>query len=253
MRRSLLALALSSGILGAGAAMAAEAEVSLPNRDWSFEGIFGTYNRAELRRGYQVYSEVCSACHSLKFVRYRNLQEIGFTEDEVKAIAESATVIDGPGEDGEMFERPGRPSDAFVPPFPNDQAAMAANGGALPPDLSLMTKARKGGPDYVNAILLGYVDPPADVQIQPGLYYNAYFPGHQIAMPPPLSDDQVTYEDGTPATVAQMAHDVTVFLNWAAEPELEVRKRTGVKTLLFLIVLTGMLYAAKRKIWAGVH
>lgn len=254
MRRSLLALA-AAGILaiGAGAASAAEGEVALPERDWSFQGIFGTYDRAELRRGFQIYTEVCAACHSLNFVRYRSLQEIGFTEDEVKEIAAAASVVDGPDEFGEMFDRPGRPSDAFVAPFPNEQAAMAANGGALPPDLSLMTKARKGGPDYTYAILTGYHEPPADMQIPPGLYYNAYFPGHQIAMPPPLNDDQVSYADGTPATVDQMAHDVTAFLNWAAEPELEVRKRTGVKTVLFLIVLTGLLYAAKRKIWAAVH
>jgi ubiquinol-cytochrome c reductase cytochrome c1 subunit len=254
MRRSLIALAASCGLLSFGAATASAAEgVALPHQEWSFQGLFGTYDRAALQRGLQVYKEVCAACHSLSLVRYRNLEAIGFSEDEVKAIAAEATIMDGPDDDGEMFERPGRPSDAFVPPFPNDNAAKAANGGALPPELSLMTKARVGGPDYTYAILTGYHDAPADVELQPGLNYNAYFPGHQIAMPAPLAEDGVEYADGTPATVDQMAHDVTTFLAWAAEPELETRKQTGVKVLLFLIVFTGLLYATKRKVWAKVH
>jgi ubiquinol-cytochrome c reductase cytochrome c1 subunit len=254
MRRSLIALAVASGFLGFGAATASAAEgVALPHQEWSFQGLFGTYDRAAVRRGFQVYKEVCAGCHALSLVRYRNLEAIGFSEDEVKAIAAEATVMDGPGDDGEMFERPGRPSDAFVAPFPNDNAAKAANGGALPPELSLMTKARVGGPDYVHAILTGYHEPPADIEMQPGLNYNAYFPGHQIAMPAPLAEDAVEYADGTPATVEQMAHDVTTFLNWAAEPELETRKQTGVKVLLFLIVFTGLLYATKRRVWAKVH
>lgn len=256
MRRLLIALALSLGSasLGSGTALAASEGGALPHQEWSFDGLFGTYDRAAAQRGFQVYSEVCSACHSLSLVRYRNLQDIGFTEDQVKAIAESVEVTDGPDEEGEMFERPGRPSDPFKAPFANENQARAANGGALPPDLSLITKARAGGPDYTYGILTGYLEePPADVVLQPGMYYNVHFPGHQIAMPPPLSDDLVTYEDGTPATVHQMAHDVVTFLNWAAEPELEQRKQTGVGVMLFLIVLTGMLYATKRKIWAKVH
>lgn len=252
MRRSLIALAVSCGLLGAGAASAAEG-VALPHEQWSFHGIFGTYDRAALQRGLQVYRENCAACHALSLVRFRNLEAIGFSEDEVKAIAAEATVLDGPDADGEMFERPGRPSDAFVAPFPNENAARAANGGAYPPDLSLMTKARVGGPNYAFGILTGYHEAPADIELQPGLYYNAYFPGHQIAMPAPLSEDAVEYADGTPATVEQMAHDVVTFLSWTAEPEMEARKRMGVKVLLFLVVFTGLLYATKRKIWAKLH
>ncbi len=252
MRRSLIALAVSCGLLGAGAASAAEG-VALPHEEWSFQGIFGTYDRAALQRGFQVYTNVCAGCHGLSLVRYRNLEAIGFSEDEVKAIAAEVQVTDGPNGDGDMFERAGRPSDAFVSPFANEQAARASNGGAYPPDLSLMTKARVGGPDYAYGILTGYHEAPAGMELQPGLNYNAYFPGHQIAMPAPLSEDAVEYADGTPATVEQMAHDVVTFLSWTAEPELETRKRMGVKVILFLVVFTGLLYATKRKIWAKLH
>jgi ubiquinol-cytochrome c reductase cytochrome c1 subunit len=162
-------------------------------------------------------------------------------------------VTDGPNDNGEMFERPGRPSDRFKPPFPNDNAARAANNGALPPDLSLIVKARQGGADYIYGVLTGYADPPPDVKLTEGMYYNKYFPGHQIAMPQPLTDDRVTYADGTKATLSQEAHDVVTFLAWAAEPELETRKQLGVKVLLFLIVLSGLLFAVKRKVWKDVH
>lgn len=254
MRRALIALAASCAIAGLGAGTAAAAEgVALPHQEWSFDGFFGTYDRGAAQRGFQVYREVCTACHSMNLVRYRNLADLGFSEDEIKALAAEVEVTDGPDDSGEMFERPARPSDPFPAPFPNEKAARAANGGAYPPDLSLITKARVGGADYIYGLLTGYVEPPADVAVPDGMYYNAHFPGHQIAMPPPLSDDGVSYADGTPATVDQMAHDVTTFLSWAAEPELEVRKRTGVKVMLFLIVLTGLLYATKRKIWAKVH
>ena len=254
MRRALIALAAACGLAGLahGSASAAE-EAEIEHQDWSFQGFFGTYDRAALQRGFQVYNQVCAACHSLHFVSYRSLQEIGFTEDEVKAIAAEAEITDGPNDEGEMFDRPGRPSDPFRSPFPNDNAAKAANGGALPPDLSLINKARVGGADYVYGILTGYHEPPAGMEMQPGLNYNAVFPGHQIAMPAPLAEDAVEYADGTPATVEQMSHDVVTFLAWAAEPEMEVRKRTGVKVLLFLFVFTGLLYATKRKIWARVH
>lgn len=254
MRRALIALAAACGIAGLahGSASAAE-EAEIEHQDWSFQGFFGTYDRAALQRGFQVYNQVCAACHSLHFVYYRSLQEIGFTEDEVKAIAAEAEITDGPNDEGEMFDRPGRPSDPFRSPFPNDNAAKAANGGALPPDLSLINKARVGGADYVYGILTGYHEPPAGMEMQPGLNYNAVFPGHQIAMPAPLAEDAVEYADGTPATVEQMSHDVVTFLAWAAEPEMEARKRTGVKVLLFLFVFTGLLYATKRKIWARVH
>ncbi len=252
MRRRLLALAAALALAGPGIA-AAEEGAALPEHHWPFQGLFGTFDRAAAVRGLQVYREVCSACHSLSLVAYRNLEALGLSADDVKAIAASVNVTDGPNDQGEMFERPARPSDHFVKPFPNDQAARAANNGALPPDLSLMVKARKGGPDYLLGILTGFGEPPAGVQVTEGMYYNAVFPAHQIAMPPPLADGAVTYPDGTEATVEQMSEDVVSFLAWTAEPELEARKRMGVKTILFLIVLTGMFYAWKRKVWADVH
>jgi ubiquinol-cytochrome c reductase cytochrome c1 subunit len=241
-------------LLAAGTARAAE-EIELPEEHWSWLGIFGTYDQAALQRGFQVYKDVCSACHSMNLLAYRNLAGIGLNEDQIKDVASSVQITDGPNDEGEMFERPGMPSDYFKPPFPNEKAARAANNGALPPDLSLITKARVGGADYVHALLTGYVEPPADFKMNEGMNYNKYFVAgaHQIAMPPPLSDGVVTYADGTEATVEQMSHDVATFLTWAAEPELETRKRTGVKTILFLIVFAGMLYAVKRKVWSKVH
>ena len=224
-----------------------------PAQHWSFSGLFGAFDRGALRRGFTVYKDVCAACHGLRLLSYRNLTDIGFTEDEVKAIAAEVEVQDGPDDEGEMFDRPGKPSDRFKSPFPNDNAARAANNGALPPDLSLIVKARLGGADYLSALLTGYAEPPPGVQLPEGMSYNAYFSGKQIAMPPPLSDDGVEYADGTSATVAQQARDVTTFLAWAAEPELEERKRMGVKAVLFLLLLTGLLYVAKRRIWAGLH
>jgi len=256
MRRPLLAL-LTATLIGTGAAAigggstALAEETASPERHWSFQGIFGTYDRAALARGFQVYKEICSACHSMNLMHYRNLQDIGFTADQVKEIAASVQVTDGPNDAGDMFERPGRPSDTFKPPFANENAARAANNGALPPDLSLIVKARPGGADHVFGILTGFTDPPAGMKIAQGMYYNKAFPGHQIAMPPPLSDGAVTYPDGTKATIDQMASDVANFLAWASE--LEERHFVGVKTVLFLIVLTVLLYGAKRKIWAAVH
>ena len=244
-----LAVAL---MLGAGPAMA---EVGKPPaRDWSFHGMFGTFDRGAAQRGFQVYQEVCAACHSLKLVAYRNLSGIGLSEDQIKAIAAEVEVTDGPNDEGEMFQRPARPSDRFVKPFANDNAARAANNGALPPDLSLMVKARKGGADYLHALLTGYKEePPAGIKLSEGMNYNLYFPGNQIAMAPPVADDAVEYADGTKATADQIATDVATFLAWAAEPELEERKRLGIKVLLFLIVLTGMLYAVKRQVWKDQH
>jgi ubiquinol-cytochrome c reductase cytochrome c1 subunit len=240
-------------LVGGGPAGAAEAPTP-PSQNWSFGGLFGTFDRAAVQRGFQGFREICAACHGLGYIAYRNLEALGFSADEVKAIAAEYTVIDGPNEEGEMFERPARPSDRWVPPFPNDNAARATNNGALPPDLSLITKARKKGHDYLYALLTGYEEePPADVEVMEGMYYNAYFPGHQIVMPPPLAEDAVEYADGTPATVDRMARDLVQFLAWAAEPELEERKRMGIKVSLFLIVFTGMLYAVKRKVWADVH
>lgn len=253
MRNSfILSLAAVGIAFGAVSAIAAEAPHP-PARDWSFNGLFGTFDRGALQRGYQVYAEGCAGCHSLRLVAYRNLAAIGFNEAQIKKIAAEAEVSDGPNAAGEMYQRPAKPSDRFVSPFPNANAARAANNGALPPDLSLITKARTGGADYVHAILTGYHDAPKDVQMGEGMNYNPYFPGNAIAMPPPLSADLVEYADKTKATVSRMAEDVTTFLTWAAEPELEERKRLGIKVLLFLLVLTGMLYALKRKIWADLH
>jgi len=245
-------LAMALALCGLAGAPRAEEAASPPHREWSFNGVFGTYDRAALQRGFQVYKEVCAACHPVKHLFFRDLEEIGYSEDQVKGIAAQLQVTDGPNDQGEMFDRPGRPSDPIPGPFKNDQAARAANNGALPPDLSLITKAREGGADYIYAIPTGYKDPPAGVKMNPNMYYNEYFAGHQIAMPPPLNPDQVKYADGTPATVAQMAHDVVSFLSWAAEPNLEERHRMGFKVILFLLVATGVFYAAKRKIWARI-
>ena len=253
MRRLFLAgfsAVVWAGVLGAGTGAGAVEAPALEAPRFSFEGVFGTFDRRALRRGLQAYQEICAGCHSLSLVAYRSLQDVGFTADEVKAIAAEATVVDGPNDEGEMFERPGKPSDRFVAPFPNEQMARFANNGALPPDLSVMTKARAGGVDYLYALLTGYVDPPAGVEMTEGMFYNTAFPGNQLAMAPPLSDDAVEYADGTPATVAQIASDLATFLTWAAEPDLEVRKRLGVKVMLFLIILSAMLYAVNRKVWS---
>jgi ubiquinol-cytochrome c reductase cytochrome c1 subunit len=220
---------------------------------WHFQGMFGSYDRAALQRGLKVYREVCSACHSLKRVYYRNLEALGYDEGQVKNIASQATVHDGPNDEGEMFDRPGLPSDHFVSPFPNDEAAKYANNGALPPDLSLIIKARHHGPDHVYGILTGFTDPPAGVVVPEGKHYNKQMPGNIIAMAPPLTDGQVAYEDNAPQTVDQYAKDVVEFLSWASDPTMEERKRTGIKVLIFLAVFAGVMYGVKRKIWANVH
>ena len=240
-------------LLASAAAARAADETPLPHQQWSFDGVFGTYDRAAMQRGFQVYKQVCSACHPVKHLRFGDLAALGYTPGEIKAIAATDQVTDGPNDQGQMFQRPGRSSDPIPGPFPNDQAARAANGGALPPDLSLIVNARDGGADYVYAILNGFKPPPAGFQVPPGRYYNEYFLGHLIAMPPPLSDGVLTYADGTKATVPQMAHDVATFLAWASQPTLEIRHRTGARVFLFLIVAVGVFYAAKRKIWAVVH
>jgi ubiquinol-cytochrome c reductase cytochrome c1 subunit len=247
--RALLALA---GVLLALPAFAQEAPTP-PHQEWSFSGPFGTFDRASAQRGFQVYQEVCSVCHSMKLMHYRDLAGIGLNEDQIKAIAASVTVPGGVNDNGEPITRPGLPSDPFKSPFPNDAAARAANNGALPPDQSLLEKAREGGADYIYALLTGYADPPPGMNMAAGMSYNKYFPGHQIAMPQPLQDGQVTYADGTKATLAQEARDVTTFLTFAANPEMEQRKRTGVKIMIFLALMTGLTYAVKRKIWANVH
>ena len=250
--RKLILSTIAAAVVTITPALAQESHEA-SHQSWPWVGVFGQYDKAQLKRGFQVFREVCSNCHSMKLVSYRNLGYLGFSEDEIKDIAAEKQVQDGPNDQGDMYQRPARPSDAFVPPFPNDQAARVANNGALPPDLSLITKAREGGADYVYAILTGFADAPADFKMNEGMNYNTAFPGHQIAMPPPISDDSVTYADGTKATKEQIAKDAVAFLNWAAEPELDLRHNMGLKVLGFLFVLTVMFYALKRKIWADVH
>lgn len=238
----------------AGPAWGQEAEApSPPAQSWSFGGLFGTYDLAAAQRGFAVYSQVCSACHSMNLLHYRDLAGIGFSPDQIKAIAAAVTVPAGLNDQGEPITGPGTPASPFKAPYPNEKAARAALNGALPPDLSLIVNAREGGADYVYAILTGFKDAPPGMQIQQGMYYNEYFPGHQIAMPPPLQDDQVSFADATKATVAQEAHDVVTFLAWAANPELVERKQIGVRVVLFLALMTGLTYAVKRKVWVDVH
>jgi len=220
-----------------------------PKEKWSFTKIFGTYDRAELQRGLQVYQQVCSTCHGLSHISYRHLKALGFSEAKIKAIAAQKEVQDGVDEEGNPIKRAGKPSDYFPNPFINEKAARAANNGANPPDLSLIVKARKGEASYVKALLKGYVNPPSDVHLAPGMYYNLYFSGHQIAMAPPLSDQLVQYADGTLATVDQMAHDVVTFLAWASEPEMEDRKHLGIKVLTYLLIFTVLIGLIKRRTW----
>ena len=225
--------------------------LSYPKKDWSFSGIMGTYDRASQQRGLQVYQEVCSGCHGLRLVAYRNLKALGYNDEEVKAFAAENSVQDI-NEDGETIERPARSSDKFVSPYPNDLAARAGNGGAYPPDLSLIVKSRSGGADYLHALLTGYKDAPSNKNVPDGMYFNSYYQGNLIGMPQPLYEDGVTYADGTKATPAQMAKDVATFLAWASEPELEDRKRIGISVICFLLVLTILSYFAMRQIWAPI-
>jgi len=221
--------------------------------NWSFKGIFGTFDRASLQRGYQVYQEVCSGCHSAQHLSYRNLSEKGgpeFSVEEAKAIAAQFEVEDGPNSDGEMFTRLGRLSDKFVKPYPNVEASTAANGGAYPPDMSVLAKARKGGADYIYSLLLGYEEVPTGFELDEGVYYNKYMSGNKIKMTAPLSDGLVEYSDGTQSTTAQMAKDVTTFLVWAAEPHLESQHRMGFKVIIYLIILLTLVYMSKQKVWS---
>lgn len=219
---------------------------------WPFEGIFGTFDRQAAQRGAQVYLEVCSACHGLNHLYYRNLIDLGFSEAEIKEIASGKMVLDGPDDMGEMFERKAVPSDIFVPPYPNEEAARAANNGAYPADLSLIVKAREDGANYLYSLLTGYQEPPEDVVLMHGLYYNPYFEGGQLAMPAPLAPEQVEFMDGTPATVEQMSRDITIFLQWAAEPEMEHRKSMGLKVMIFLVIFTVFFFIAKKRLWRNV-
>ena len=221
---------------------------------WNFEGMLGTVDRQAAQRGYLVYKEVCAACHSMNLIAYRNLEAIGFSPEEAKQIASEATIMDGPNLDGEMYERPRLPSDPFEAPFANEASARALNNGAFPHDLSLMVKARMDGGNYLYSLLTGFGhQPPAGMVIEDGIYYNPYFEGGKIKMAPPLLDGAVEYSDGTEATVDQMARDLVVFLQWSAEPEMEMRKRLGLKTMMFLFVFTILFYLAKNRIWARLN
>jgi ubiquinol-cytochrome c reductase cytochrome c1 subunit len=249
-----LVLLVSLMIIGASSpSFAAGDSVKPPKQHWSFEGVFGTYDRGALQRGYKVYSMVCASCHSMDRLYYRDLAALGYSDAQIKNIASNYMVEDGPDDEGEMYDRPALPSDRFVNPYPNTNAAKFANNGAMPPDMSLLVKARAGGADYIMALMTGYGEPPHGEELQPGQYWNKYMTGHVIAMAPPLSDGQVAYEDGTPETVSQYARDVSHFLAWASEPHLEKRKQTGLKVFLFLLVFTCVMYAVKKKIWAQVH
>ena len=224
--------------------------------DWSFKGLFGKFDRASLQRGYQVYVEVCASCHSMKHLSYRNLAEKGgpeFSEDQAKAIASSFELTDGPNSDGEMFTRPAKLSDKFVKPYRNDKEAIASNGGAYPPDMSVLVKARSGGADYIYSLLLGYEDPPSGIKLDDGVYYNAYMYGNNIKMPKPLFDGQVDYNDETEATEQQMAKDVVAFLAWAAEPHLEARHKIGFKAIIYLIIISVLVYLSMKKLWSRIE
>jgi ubiquinol-cytochrome c reductase cytochrome c1 subunit len=266
MRKAIFAGALAAAALTAGTVDviaetvgAFEATVHPPHRHWHFNGPFGTYDRAAAQRGYQVYHEVCAACHSLSLLAYRNLMELGLSENQVKDLIKDIQVPDL-NDDGQPIERPAKLSDRFKKPFPNEAAAAAANNGKAPPDLSVIVKAREGGADYIHALLVGYVpfDKLTPEQIKRFSVvkddnFNKYFPGHKIGMPPPISDDKVTYVDGTKATTDQQSSDVTEFLAWASEPHMEDRKRTGVRVILFLLAMAGLMYAVKRSVWADKH
>ncbi|WNV08142.1 cytochrome c1 [Tardiphaga sp. 709] len=276
---AIVALVFTGGLMAGGTQSAKAADEhggpTPPSLNWSFAGPFGKFDRGALQRGYKVYKEVCSTCHSMSLIHFRNLAEVGgpgFSAAQALAVASEIKVQDGPNDAGDMFERPGRLADPFPKPFPNENAARAANGGAYPPDLSLMAKARnydrgfpqfvfdfftqfqEKGPNYIDALLQGYVDPaPKDFQLPPGAYYNKYFPGHAIKMPKPISDDQVTYDDGTPQKVENYAKDVSTFLMWTAEPHLEARKRIGLQVMVFLIIFAFLMYFTKKKVWANAH
>jgi cytochrome c1 len=276
--RSITALFLGAGLLVlAGQATSAQDEHATPEpppQKWSFAGPFGKFDRAQLQRGFKVYREVCANCHSLSYVSFRNLSEPGgpeFSPAQARAVAGEYKIKDGPNDQGEMFERPGRLADSFPAPFPNEQAARAANGGAFPPDLSVIAKARtyergfprflmdvvtqyqEQGVDYITALLKGYEQAPEGMQLAPNMMYNKYFPGHGIAMPPPISDGQIVYDDDTPGTVDQYSRDVSAFLAWTAEPHMEARKRLGFQVVIFLLVLSGLLYFTKKRVWHDVH
>ena len=242
-------------LIGKSANAAGEKQTLL-KQDWTFQSFFGKFDRASLQRGYQVYTEVCASCHSMKYLSYRNLSEKGgpeFTEEQAKAIASNFEITDGPNSDGEMFTRPAKLSDKFVMPYANVEEAKISNGGAYPPDMSVLVKARAGGADYIYSVLLGYEDPPQGMELDDGVYYNKYMYGNKIKMPPQLYEDLITYSDGTPATPEQMAKDVVTFLSWSAEPKLEERHKFGFRAIVYLTILTILVYFSMKKIWSRVE
>lgn len=256
MRKFLIAALAAVGLSAVASApvqASGGGDTLLIKQNWTWQGVFGHYDKPQLRRGLQVYREVCATCHSLNLVHYRNLLEIGLTDEEAKEYAAQYEYQDGFDDSGEPKMRPGILADKIKAPYSNEKAARAANGGALPPDLSLINKARPNGPDYLFTLLTEYHEPPADMHVMDGMYYNPAFPGHQIAMPQMIFDDSVTYADGAPADRHAIARDISAFLNWAAEPELEARKSLGVKVMIFLAVFTALFYALKRQVWKRVE
>ena len=256
MKLSYKILFLVSLLVGISFNSNAAEKVEYLKTDWSFKGLFGKFDRGALQRGYQVYTEVCSSCHSMKYLSYRNLAEKGgpeFTIEQAKVIAASFEVTDGPNADGEMFVRPGKLSDKFVMPYENVKAAQAANGGAYPPDMSVLIKARGDGADYIYSLLQGYEDPPAGMTLDDGVYYNKFMYGNKIKMSNQLSDGLVEYNDGTKATVQQMSKDITTFLMWSAEPHLETRHQMGFKAIIYLIILTTLVYFSMKRIWSRIE
>ena len=242
--------------LAPSVALAADTEnPSVKKQSWSFRGILGHFDQASLRRGYEVYDQVCASCHGLRFLHYRNLEALGYTREQVEALAARLEVEDGPNDEGENYSRDALPSDPFVSPFANDAAARFANNGALPPDLSLIVaqKAGVGGADFIYALLTGYGDAPSDFTLAEGLYYNKAFKGHAIAMPAPLFEDLIAYSDGEKASVERMAHDVSQFLAWTSDPSLEVRKRMGLRVMIFLAAFFVVALLYKRRVWARVR
>ena len=256
MKNFLRIFLITSLVFGISVKSNSAEKIEYLTTDWSFKGLFGKFDRGALQRGYQVYTEVCSSCHSMKYLSYRNLAEKGgpeFSIAEAKAIAASFEVTDGPNDDGEMFTRQGKLSDKFVMPYDNIKAAQAANGGAYPPDMSVLVKARGGGVDYIYSLLQGYEDPPVGMSLDDGVYYNKYMYGNKIKMANQLSDGLVEYGDGTTASVEQMSKDVTTFLMWAAEPHLESRHQMGFKAIVYLIILTILVYFSMKKIWSRIE
>ncbi|MEP0232585.1 cytochrome c1 [Roseibium sp.] len=275
MIKMVRALTAAAAIAVAAPAFAAGDGPHIERQQWSFAGPFGTFERGQLQRGFKVYQEVCAACHGLRQVAFRNLAEEGgpsFSEEQAKVIAAEYTVVDGPNDDGDMYDRPAILADKFPSPFPNEQAARASNGGAYPPDFSLLAKARAAhrgfpwfvfdaftqyqeqGPDYIYALLTGYEEDPEGIEVPVGQYYNhSFLAGQFIGMAPPLSDELVEYTDDTPMTTEQYARDVSAFMMWAAEPHLEARKKMGFRVMIFLIVFAGLLYFTKKHLWRNVE